>query len=55
MKSVWIIWNDADYYGPDLAAIYETKELADKALADLKKEPYGYDYYVKEYKLNTLE
>ena len=52
VKSVWIIWNDGDYYGPHLSAIYETEELGNKILAELKAMG-GYNYYLEEWKLDT--
>lgn len=55
MKSVWIIWDDGDFdTGPTVSAIYETQELANKCLVDLKAKPRGFFYYVEEWKLNTV-
>lgn len=29
---VWIIWDNADYYGPHMVSIWSTKELAEEGL-----------------------
>lgn len=54
MKSVWIIWDDGDYdTGPNVAAIYETSELGNKILEELKERDEGYYYYLEEWELDT--
>ena len=54
MKSVWILWDDGDIdTGPNVSAIYETKELAEEMFAELKAKPDGYCYYVEEWELDT--
>ena len=53
MKSVWILWDDGGFDArPNVSAIYETQELANKALADLKKNRHY--YYVEEWELDTV-
>jgi hypothetical protein len=40
MTAVYGVWSEADYYGPDLVAIYATRELAEAAARDANlKDP----------------
>ena len=39
MRSVWVVWSDEDYYGPDLVEIHGSREGAEAA-KDLLNEPY---------------
>jgi len=48
LKKVYILWDDGDYYGPDLVGIYTTEEAAEKAK---EKMPRRFIGYVSDYEL----
>ena len=55
VNKVWILWDEGDYYGPDLKGIYSTEEEANKAFEKLKGSKYGFIGYVSEYELDYEE
>jgi hypothetical protein len=52
VSKVWILWDDGDYYGPDLQGIYSTEEAAKEAHEKLEGGKYGFIGYVEEYELD---
>jgi hypothetical protein len=51
-KIIWVLWDDGDFYGPDLQGIYSTEEAAKKAKKKLESGNYGFIGYISNYELD---